>query len=346
MTLQPPISHYLLTAEQSREVDRRTIEETGIPGFTLMEVAGSSAAESILTKEGNLSHGLYLCGKGNNAGDALVVARYLCEHETAATVVFLSGTDNLSADAQKNRQLLHEFAGNQLQEVNSWDSFDRSASYDFIVDGMLGTGLNSDLRGDYHQAVQWANEQSTPVFAMDIPTGLHSDSGQVMGTAIRAARTFAFGGRKLGLYLQDGPGHTNTVSYCQLPFPNKFKADCGTYLLDESWIEPEAQKPGRHKYDSGVLYIIAGSEGLTGAAIMAARSAWAEGLGAVILICPRGLLSVYEHSLPTIIKKPVGNSADLYFTEKHLREVQNIIGQKEGSLLFGPGLGRRSEERR
>src|SRR5699024_11710253 len=86
-----------------------------------------------------------------------------------------------------------------------------------------------------------------------------------------------------------------------------------------------------------VLYIIAGSEGLTGAAIMAARSAWAEGLGAAILVCPRGLLSVYEHSLPAIIKKPVGNSADLYFTEKHLREVQNITGQKEGSLLYGPG---------
>lgn len=98
---------------------------------------------------------------------------------------------------------------------------------------------------------------------------------------------------------------------------------------------------GQHKYDSGVLYIIAGSEGLTGAAIMAAQSAWAEEIGAVILVCPRALLPIYEHTLPSIIKKPVGNREDYFLKEEHTSEVLAITQEKNGTVLLGPGLGRK-----
>src|SRR5699024_6286363 len=341
--MQPPISHYLLTADQSRSADRLTIEETGISGFTLMEVAGSSAAKHLLNQDPHFTHGLYLCGKGNNAGDALVAARYLSLHDIAATVVFLSGADDLSADAQKNISLLHKFAGDNLQVVTAWEDFELSGDYDFIVDGMLGTGLKNNLRGDYKKAVEWANKQPVPIFSMDIPTGLHADSGQMMETSINAAHTFAFGGRKQGYYLGEGPDCTGSVVYCELPFPNKYKKECQSYLIDESWIESQTPSPGRHEYDAGVLYIAAGSEGLTGAAILAARSAWAGGLGGVVLICPRGLLPIYEQTLPSVIKKPVGKRSDLFFTEKHVPAALDILSQKDGNVLFGPGLGRSEE---
>lgn len=340
-TLEAPYSHYLLDADLSQEIDRRTIEEMGIDGFTLMEIAGSSAANIILEKD-DISHGIYLCGKGNNAGDALVVARYLLQHDVEATLIFLSGIDDLSPDTQKNLRLLKKFnPGNKLTIYENWTAFKVPKKYDFIVDGMLGTGLTSDVRNSYADAVVWANKQSQPIFAMDIPTGLHSDSGKKMGSAIHADITFTFGGRKQGFYLGDGPEFAGSIHYCELPFPNKFKKNCATFLLDESWLSPQTPTPGEHKYNSGVLYIIAGSEGLTGAAIMSAKSAWAEGLGAVILICPQGLLTIYEQTLPSIIKKPVGKREDYHFKKEHSDQVQKILSEKKGAVLLGPGIGRK-----
>ena len=342
--LQAPISHYLLTAQHSRQIDRRTIEETDIDGFTLMEVAGFSAAKSIRSKNPDLSHGLYFCGKGNNGGDALVVARYLLQHDISATIIFVSGTDDLTPDAEKNLQLLQKFnSHNKLTIQSGWEDFDPDLSCDFIVDGMLGTGLDSNLRGDYGSVVAWVNAQPEPIFSMDIPTGLHADTGQIMGIAVEATETFAFGGQKQGFHLNKGPSHTGNIVYCELPFPNHYKSECRTFLMDQTWVQSQAQQPAKHKYASGVLYIIAGSEGLTGAAILAAQSAWAEGLGAVILISPRGLLSVYEHNLPSIIKKPVGSKSDDHFTKDHLSKILQIVKEKNGAVLLGPGLGRKDE---
>ncbi len=342
--LNAPVSHYLFNAAQSRDIDEQTINEIGIEGFTLMEIAGYSASQEILNTYPELSHGIYLCGKGNNAGDALVISRYLIQHDINASIVFLNGIDGLSPDTHKNFELLKKFdPENKISIYDSWDDFSVQTSFDFIVDGMLGTGLDSNLRGDYQKAVQWANQQSRPVFSIDIPTGLHADTGEIMGKVIEADHTFTFGGRKQGFYLQDGPQHTGQVTYCELPFPNELKASCDTFLLDESWVPEHQSSLGVHKYDTGVLYIIAGSEGLTGAAVMAAKSAWAEGLGAVILVCPRGLLPVYEHNLPSIIKKPVGEQSDTYFSKEHLPDVSQIVGEKKGAVLIGPGLGRQDE---
>lgn len=345
--LTPPFSHYLFDADKSQQIDRRTIEEMGISGFTLMELAGSAAAKDILTdhdigQKNDKKHGLYLLGKGNNAGDALVVARYLSQHDFNATMIFLSGADGLSDDARKNFSLLKEYASDdQLHVLRDWDEFDQGRDYDFVTDGMLGTGLNSDLKGDYANAVEYANEKlQLPIFAMDIPTGLHADTGRAMGSCLQATKTYAFGGRKQGFYLKEGPSHTGTVEYCELPFPNSFKSNCSTFVLDESWVPEFTPKLGQHKYASGVLYVIAGSPGLTGAAIMAAKSAWAEGLGAVILICPKALLAIYEHHLPFVIKKPVGTPNDDHFKQEHLEEVIGITEEKAGTVLLGPGLGR------
>lgn len=339
--LNPPISSCLLTAELSRNIDQRTTSELNIDGFTLMEVAGSTAAKKWYETADEPTHGMYLCGKGNNGGDALVMARYLLQKGISATLVFISGTDNLSPDAQKNLELIKAFDDqHQLTILHSWDDLSISCEFDFIVDGMLGTGLDSDVRGDYTKAVEWANQQPEPTLAMDVPTGLSADSGSILGCGVEASRTFAFGGRKQGYYLNDGPAMTGTVEYCELPFPNKFKKNCKTYVLDQKWASVKPPKPGKHKYASGVLYISAGSEGLTGAAMMAAKSAWAESLGAVILLCPRGLLSVYENNLPNIIKKPVGKAGDLHFKADHAEAAKEIISQKDGPLLLGPGLGR------
>lgn len=345
--LSAPHPFYITTSEQSQKIDAKTISEFGIDGFTLMEIAGYSAAQKLLKRIDKSNHGLFFCGKGNNAGDALVVARYLVQHGIDVTIVFISGREDLSESTGKNFRLLSEIKENDNQrgEINvieSWADFDTHTQAGFMVDGMLGTGLNSDVRGDYNKAIRWINATSpkTPVYAIDIPTGLHGDSGQIMGSCVTADTTFSFGTLKQGFYLNDGPSHCGKVIYCELPFPNYLKADCSSFLVDDSYIQPETKKSPRHKYEAGILYVIAGSEGLTGAAMLAAESAWAEGIGAVILVCPHGNLPIYEKALPQIIKKPVGKRDDYFFKTEHLPRVTSILNEKDGKVLLGPGLGR------
>jgi len=344
--MQVPSSYIVSTAAESRQIDTDTIEQFGIDGFTLMEVAGHSAAQTILTKLAPASRGVILCGKGNNGGDALVVARYLVQHGHQLTVVFIDSRQVLSGSAQKNYQLLQKVAQNGDTEVtfiNEWTEFNSSQPIDFIIDGMLGTGLNSTLRGDYVHAVQWANNQGLPTYAMDIPTGLHADTGAIMGNAIIASQTFAFGTLKQGFYLGEGYEHTGSIKFCELPFPHHLKRKSTTFLMDEGWTPENPRLPAPHKYAAGVVYIVAGSEGLAGAAIMAAKSAWAAGLGAVILLCPRGLLPTFETKLPQIIKKPIGSRSDFYLTKDHFEQASSIVHEKEGVLLIGPGIGRQPQ---
>lgn len=343
--LTAPPSFYISTSKESQNIDAKTIKDFGINSFTLMEVAGYSAAQNLLERIKPKSHGILFCGKGNNAGDALVVARYLVQHNHAVTVIFISGIDDLSADTRQNLSLLQKIEDADSQTgsisfITAWTDFDPHIKADFIIDGMLGTGLDSEVRGDYNKAISWTNESSLPVFAMDIPTGLHGDTGRIMGKAISADLTFSFGTLKQGFYLNDGPGKTGEIIYCELPFPNHLKAICSSYLLDSSYIQPETDNSPRHKYEAGVLYVIAGSEGLTGAAMLAAQSAWAEGIGAVILVCPHGNLKIYEKALPQIIKKPIGQRDDYFFKAGHVEDVTSVISEKNAKVLLGPGLGR------
>ncbi|HBQ58091.1 MAG TPA: NAD(P)H-hydrate epimerase [Balneolaceae bacterium] len=322
-------------------MDEKTINEFGVDGFTLMEIAGTRAADFILSEIPSGSHGIFFCGKGNNGGDALVIARLLSQQDYNITVCFLSGTGELSTDADKSHRLLQKL--DTEIEILDWDDF-TPKEYDFVVDGMLGTGLNSSVRAPYSDAIEWINNQRSPVFSLDVPTGLNADSGQIMGTAVQADFTLSFGALKIGFYLNEGFDITGDVILCELSFPNKYKNPTA-YLIDKSWFEANSFSPQKrdHKYAEGVLYIIAGSEGLTGAGILTAKSAWSAGLGAVVLITPKGLLNIYEKQLEQIIKKPVGDRDDMVFKESHLEEVMEILNEKPGKLLIGPGLGRHSE---
>ncbi|HCD53772.1 MAG TPA: NAD(P)H-hydrate epimerase [Balneolaceae bacterium] len=340
--LKIPHSYQLFTAASSRKLDADTINEFGISGITLMEIAGTRAADFILSEMEAGSHGLFLCGKGNNAGDALVVARILAEHDFECTVVFIKGSETLSDDSSVNLKRLREL-GKNVRIHHHLDDFDRSAAFDFIVDGMLGTGLNSDIRSPYDSVIEWVNETEIPVFAMDIPTGLHADSGKKMGNAVIADFTLAFGSLKQGFFFDDGYEHCGEVIFCELPFPSKFKNET-TFLIDSDWANNHHNTSQRkHKYDGGVVYIIAGSEGLTGAGVLAAKSAWATGVGAVVLISPNGLLQTYEEHLVQIIKRGVGTSNDKAFRKDHVDEVIRILNERPGKVLIGPGLGRDEE---
>lgn len=337
-----PHQYQLFTAAESRELDKRTIEEFGIDGFTLMEIAGTRVADYILQQYSTPAKGLIVCGRGNNAGDALVVSRLLAEYGFNLTVVFVDGDENLSPDCKKNYQLLKTLNSPSIAFKNISEAF--TYSYDFIVDGMLGTGLNTEVQSSYKNAIKLVNKLSSKKFSLDVPSGLHADDGNILGLAVKADVTFALGTLKRGYYYNNGYEYCGEIRYCALPFPSILKKS-SDFILNEDWLKEHRihhPKPN-HKYERGVVYIVAGSEGLTGAAILSALSTWNTGVGAVILITPKGLLPIYENHLIHIIKKPVGSIKDRRFTEVHLKEVEHILAEKPGVLLIGPGLGRDEE---
>ena len=347
--IENPYPYFLCTAGQCRNLDSNTIDNFGIDGFTLMETAALQAARFVGEHQGESKHGLFICGKGNNAGDALAMARYLLqEFVHKATVYFVSGTNELSPDADKNYGLLEKLKDSGFP-VQFHDDFDQiaPAQYDYIVDGMLGTGLSSPLRSAYKEATQLINRTHSTIFSVDIPTGLHADSGEVLGDAVIADYTLTFGVKKTGFYFGDGRNRTGEVILFQLPFARQF-IESEVLAIDQSWLPklPAIRRDGRHKYDNGVVHILAGSEGLSGAAIMASKSAWNSGASAVILYAPKGLLPVYETAIPDIIKIPVGKRDDYYYKPDHLSTISENVQRRGGVILMGPGAGLENETRK
>tara|TARA_R100001143_G_scaffold44720_1_gene40095 strand:+ start:8808 stop:10241 length:1434 start_codon:yes stop_codon:yes gene_type:complete len=308
----------LYTADQTRRLDNRTIKEFGIDGFTLMELAASGAAYKISEIHGKESAGLYLCGKGNNAGDALAVARYLTNHSCHKIYLnLLFGDDSLSDDTRKNLQLLMKCkeGGADIILLNS-DEKTVPKEIDYIVDGLFGTGLKGDLKPPVSEWVTKANSSKIPVYSMDLPTGLNPDSGKTHGTAIRATTTFTFGTNKIGFYLNQADQYTGRVEQVPLPFPN-------------------------HLFEEETARLINGQFPHTPPLIQ--RSAWKQGAGAVFLYSPQSLLPVYDLNLATIIKIPLGVDADHYFKESHADKILKNMKEKPGTLLIGPGIGKHEE---
>ncbi len=337
----------LANASQSREIDRQTIESLGLPGETLMEIAGFGAAGII---GGDFPHGgsvLFVCGKGNNAGDAFVAARILLDRGFAITIFPVFGTDDLSGDAGRNYQRLMGLAESMDTGVDVWSKWRDPSDYDLVVDGIFGTGLQREVKDPVTGVIQKINQCMKPVYALDIPSGLHCDSGEVLGTAVHASKTLQFGLRKLGCHLGSGPALSGERTLIPLPFPNVYKKAVTIRLVDEAY-DPDAdlgdvRPTGRsnlHKYSNGVVHVIGGSTGLTGAPLYAGRAAWALGMGAVQLIHPHGWLSAMDLHAPELIKKPVGPAGAESFTSDDIDTTLSIINEREGVTVIGPGIGR------
>lgn len=348
MSLQRPNNRKLrlCSRKESRKIDEVTIRDYGMSGLVLMEIAGLKASDIMKELMGSDCRGVYFCGKGNNAGDAFVIARYLADlpnHQI--TIVLAAGSEQFSDDAQTNFRLLKKLAKhNPRIEIVGKASRDLIGRADYIVDGMIGTGLNSELRDPLLSCAEQINQSNATVFALDIPTGLDCDSGEILGSCVNADYTITFGTNKIGFYMGSGPDVAGQIHFAELPFPDHLRAHSATLI--EPGLEAEfSPKAGQadHKYDRGTVHIIAGSAGMTGAAIMSAKSAWNAGAGAVFLYAPKGVLRVYEQTLPQIIKVPLGKESDDCYKITHAEPVLNNIKARPGTVLLGPGVGRSPE---
>lgn len=330
----------LVTASEMKEIDKKATEAFGIPTLNLMENAGKGLAEAILKFYPASKRIAVLCGKGNNGGDGLVAARYLSE--TASVAVFLLCSKNeITEDAKAN---LTSFKG-KLFEVTGEEGLKKAisgaAKADIIIDAIFGTGLKSAVSGLIKDAIEGINSLNKQVVSADIPSGINSDTGQVMGAAVRADLTVTFGMPKAGLYLFPGHEYAGRIEVIDIGLPEALISGekIKTGIIEQDDIAPLFPKRQKdtHKGSYGHLLVIAGSRGKTGAAAMAAVSAMRTGAGVVTLAVPKNLQPIYEMKLTEVMTEPLSEAEKWSIGENALGEIIKLAEDKS-ALVLGPGI--------
>ena len=324
-----------VTTAQIRQLDQRTIA-AGVPGAELMERAGAAVARTCaeLLRSHAARSVLLLAGKGNNGGDAIVAARHLANMGCQPTLILLCRRDELQGDPLQHFQRLtsgvHVFempGAKQMREIAA------EVQPVVVVDGLLGTGLTGAVHEPYASAINFINELRRPVVAIDIPSGIDSDTGKVRGVCVHADVTVTMGLPKIGLLQPSATDYVGRIEVADIGFLQKFvdeiKAD--VELISASDVTPTlpARRHSAHKGDFGHLLIVAGSEGYTGAPVLCAHAAARSGVGLVTLAVPRAVYPIIAANCPPeIMPQPVDGVPDTTGFD---------------AVAVGPGLGQRAE---
>lgn len=346
----------VLTAAAMREADRYTIKDYGIPGFTLMETAGRGAVDSIEQHFGLVAGKqiLCLCGKGNNGGDGFVVARVMHARGAHVYVLALAPPEKMSKDAALNWHLLERLADEDPPGRLNLILFEKLAqlaalpAVDLYVDALLGTGLTSTLRAPILDFVQWVNDRRPPVVALDVPTGLNSDTGCILGDAVGASLTVAMGALKAGLLINKGPEVAGQIETVEIGIPRFVLDQVGSPQQPGCALRPTNASirsclPTRnrqaHKYSAGLALVIAGAPGMTGAPVMAATAAARAGAGFVVCACPATIQPTLATKLTevTTLALPVTSGGGI--DPQLAMDVLAPRLAKAQAVLIGPGLG-------
>lgn len=333
----------VVTAEEMRVIDTKTINEYGVAGSVLMERAGLAVITRIKELFGR-KRIIVICGCGNNGGDGLVVARNF-HNEGWDVRVFLScGPADLSADALSQYEAAKRFGvpigsvENLLEQEGP--VFGRHA---LIVDALLGTGLDRPVAGSMSEVIGVINRSGLPVVSVDIPSGVSSDNGQVMGTAVRADCTVTFGLPKRGHLLHPGAELSGKLFVEDIGFPREL---CEPGSLDTELIESTVASglvPGRRDYsnkgDYGRVLVVAGSKGKTGAALMTAQACLRAGAGLVTLGVPESLADVFQSRVTEEMVLLLPDRGDGTLSDKAADRILEFASKPFHVLAIGPGIG-------
>lgn len=317
----------LYRAEQVRELDRIAIEMAGIPGYTLMSRAGEVAFETLRSTWPEARRLAVVCGTGNNGGDGYVVGRLALEAGMDAIALQLGDSQRIRGDA---RTALEDF----LSVGGTVSGFDQSVfrDVDVIVDAILGTGLERPLEGEWREAVEALNRVVEPVLAVDIPTGLHADTGMVLGSAVMAACTVTFIGRKQGLFTGQAPLYTGPVYFSELQVPDSVyqQVPVETRLLEHAPLGALALPRPRtaHKGNHGHVLVIGGDHGMSGAVRLAGEAAARVGAGLVSVATRQDHAAIITAGCPELMCHGVEQISGL-----------NPLLQRASVVVIGPGLG-------
>lgn len=320
----------LYTAAQVRELDQCTIEKFGISGTTLMERAGTATLEQLQKHWPQAQRLVVVCGVGNNGGDGYVLARLARKAEMYVTVYQVGDSSKLSADAHAARQALLDSGMKILP-------FQPQALYsaDVVVDAIFGTGLSRAAAGPWAEAIHAINTSGHPVLAIDIPSGLHADTGSILGAAVKAQVTATFVGLKQGMFTHLGPDYCGEIAFDSLRIPpevyKQVTPSAYRIILEEKIAKLPARARAGHKGDYGHVLIIGGEQGMPGAARMAGEAAYRVGAGLVSIATREMHASLLNMARPELMCYGVESTKDL----KPLLERATVA-------VIGPGLGQNS----
>jgi len=343
----------ILTAAEMREVDRLTTRNHGVPSLTLMENAGKSVAEFIRDRFPDFKRRpiVVLCGKGNNGGDGFVVARHLRKMGASISVFLIGDPREVKGDAAADLRRWKKTGKLTVGLPPAKSGAPRFRSGEIVVDALLGTGVRGALEGPLAQVVSEVNDRPVGCWAVavDIPSGLNADTGEVPGPVIVADFTVTFTAPKPGLLLGAGPSHSGQVLVRDIGSPRSLVEETGRSSL--RWTEAsEFQQFARpraaagHKGDYGHLLIVAGSVGKSGAAVLAGTAALRAGAGLVTVATPQPVLPIIAAHSPEIMTEPLAATVVGTFSESCLEGglFQKLLAGKR-TLAIGPGLSTQSE---
>ncbi len=317
----------LHTAAQVRELDRIAIEEAGIPGYTLMGRAGQAVFEALREAWPEARRIVVLCGAGNNAGDGYVVARLAREHGLTAEVLWLKDPATLAGDAATAARDWHA-AGGAARAFDPGPLVDA----DVVVDALLGTGLDRPLAGGWLAAVEAVNASGRPVLAVDVPSGLHADTGMPLGAAVRAALTVTFIGVKQGLLTGEAADHVGRLLYDDLDVPAEVLERVPPTALRIAEVDVRDSLPPRprtaHKGRCGHVLVVGGNLGLAGAARLAGEGALRTGAGLVSVATRPEHAAALAGGRPELMARGVAGPEELA-----------PLLARATALAVGPGLG-------
>lgn len=339
----------LVTAEQMASVDRKTMEQEGISGLDLMERAGSRVFEAARDLLGCLEHKAVavVCGKGNNGGDGFVVARLLHQQEVRAKVFLLAAKGDPRGEARTNLHRALE-SGVDVHEVLADHDVaamkEELRHFNLVIDAIFGTGIQGEVSGAPGQSIEAINASGRPVVAVDVPSGLDTDTGKILGTCVQAAVTVTFGLPKIGHLFYPGRARCGVVKVVDIGFPARVidALDCRVHLTtseDAAKLLPR-REPTVHKGACGRVLVIAGSVGMTGAAALASEAALRSGAGLVTLGLPASLNDVMEVKLTEVMTRPLPEVRKRRcLSLRALGEIRSLVADAD-VLAIGPGMGR------
>ena len=339
----------VVSAQQMRRLEDKAIRDFGIPSILLMENAALAVVREIgqhfAENQQNLGglKAVVLVGKGNNGGDGLAIARHLTLLGFDVTVFLLVKPQELKGDAELNFRLFSGTVGKSF--IIEGEKQRRLARFafaqaDVVVDALYGTGLRGAMPSIVEEYIEEINRAKAWVVAVDIPSGVEADTGKIYRLAVRANVTITFGLPKLGHFLGRGPEHCGQVIVDAISIPPSFLEDeeISSFVLTDQAMR--ALIPLRHlqnhKGTHGKGILVAGSLGMSGAAILAGRSALRSGLGLLQIVTPRGIVPIVASGVIEATVWPASGENEL---EAEAWPIIHERCQGAQALALGPGLG-------
>jgi len=317
----------LYTTAQTRVLDQAAIEGCGIPGITLMARAAAASFELMLDLWPEVASVEVLCGTGNNGGDGYLVADLAHKRGIAVRVYQLGDTDKIKGDAKLARE--QALANGVEEQVYTPGCLEAEG---VIVDAMLGTGLGGEVREAYAAAIAEVNASGAPVLAVDIPSGLCSDTGRVLGAAVIADVTVSFIGLKRGLFTLEAPDYTGAIQFTDLGVPaeayEQVESSSARLELEPLLARLPERRAGDHKGSFGTVLVVGGDYGMAGAAAMAAEAALRCGAGLVRAATRPEHVSALVARTPEVMARGVVSGQEL-----------ELMIEGADVLVVGPGLG-------